>query len=172
MAIFALTTGREWGIMVGVGCGLYAFFFLLGFGFSAAATFHECQKVDPAKNAKYGAIWAVYPGIAWVIIRSFEILRVQFDRFYRSFDTTTEGIERAGWISIGYFLTLACVVGMYGLIGDSTRDVCIPTMDEATKFKQNMMDRKAAKDAEIKAAQESTPAVKPVVDSAPAGRTQ
>jgi hypothetical protein len=167
MAIFALTTAREWGIMIGIGCGLYAVFFLLGFGFSAVATFQECQKADASKNAKYGAIWAVYPTIAWFIIRSFEILRVQFDRFYRSFDSSEGGIERAGWISIGYFLTLACVIGMYGLVGDSVKDVCIPSVDEATKFKQNLLAQKEAKDAAIKAAQESTPAVKPVVGSAP-----
>jgi len=171
MAIFALTTAREWGIMFGLGCGIYAFFFLLGFGFSAAATFHECEKADAAKNAKYGAIWAAYPAAAWFIIRSFEILRVQFDRFYRSFDSSEGGIERAGWISIGYFLTLACVVGMYGLVGDSVKDVCIPSVDEATRFKESMVARKAEKDAAIKAAQESTPAVKPVVGSAPAGKT-
>ena len=58
MAVFALTTAREWGIMAGIGFGLYAFFFLLGFGFSAAATFQSCEKVDSSKNAKYGAIWA------------------------------------------------------------------------------------------------------------------
>jgi hypothetical protein len=172
MAIFALTTGREWGIMIGVGLGLYAFFFLLGFGFSAAATFQSCEKVDAAKNAKHGAIWGAYPGIAWFIIRTFEILRVQFDRFYRSFDSTAEGMERAGWISIGYFLTLACVVGMYGLVGDSITDVCIPSIDEATQFKQNMLEQKAKKDAAIKAAQESTPAVKPVEDNAPVGKKQ
>ena len=167
MAIFALTTAREWGIMFGLGCGIYAFFFLLGFGFSAAATFHECEKAEAATNAKYGPMREAYPAIAWFIIRSFEILRVQFDRFYRSFDTSEGGIERAGWISIGYFLTLACVVGMYGLVGDSVKDVCIPSVDEATRFKQNMVARKAEKDAAIKAAQESTPAVKPVVGSAP-----
>jgi hypothetical protein len=166
MAILALSTGREWGIMVGITLGIYAFFFLLGFGFSAAATFHECEKADATKNATNGAIWAAFPTGAWVVIRSLEILRVQFDRFYRSFDSSEGGIERAGWISIGYFLTLACVVGMYGLVGDSIRDVCIPSVDEATQFKQNLLDRKAEKDAAVKAAQESTPAVKPVVGSA------
>ena len=170
MATFAFTTAREWGIMFGLGCGLYAFFFLLGFGFSAAATFHDCEKADAAKNAKYGAIWAVYPTLGWFIIRSFEVLRVQFDRFYRSFDSSEGGIERAGWISIGYFLTLACVVGMYGLVGDSVKDVCIPSVDEATRFKENMIAQKAEKDAAIKAAQESTPAVTPVVGSVPAGK--
>ena len=167
MAIFALTSAREWAIMAGIGFGLYAFFFLLGFGFSATATFYECEKTDASKNAKYGALWAIYPAVAWFIIRSFEILRVQFDRFYRAFDSTEAGIERAGWISIGYFLTLACVVGMYGLVGDSVKDVCIPSMDEATKFRQEMLEQKAAKDAAIKAAQESTPAVTPVVSSGP-----
>jgi hypothetical protein len=56
---------------------------------------------------------------------------------------------------------------MYGLVGDSVKDVCIPSVDEATRFKESMVARKAEKDAAIKAAQESTPAVKPVVGSAP-----
>jgi hypothetical protein len=172
MGIFALETAREWGIMAGLGLGVYAFFMLLGFGFSAASTFQKCEKVDAAKNAKYGAIWAVYPAVAWYIIRIFEVVRIHFDRFYLSLDSTTGGSERAGWISIGYFVTLACVVGMYGLVADSNRDVCIPTADEATRFKQNMIAAKAAKDAAVKSAQESTPAVKPVVSSGQTSKTQ
>lgn len=151
--------------MVGIGLVVYAFFFLLGFGFSAAATFQSCGKVNASLNATQGSIWAVYPAVAWFFIRSFEILRVQFDRFYRSFDGTPEGAERAGWISIGYFLTLACVVGMYGLVGNSVSAVCIPSMDEATKFKQEMLAAKESKDAAVKAAQESTPAVTAVASS-------
>jgi hypothetical protein len=61
---------------------------------------------------------------------------------------------------------------MYGLVGDSITDVCIPSIDEATQFKQNMLEQKAKKDAAIKAAQESTPAVKPVEDNAPVGKKQ
>jgi hypothetical protein len=44
---------------------------------------------------------------------------------------------------------------MYGLMDTSITDVCVPSIDEATKFKQDMLKRQAAKAA----AHESTPAV-------------
>ena len=59
MAIFAIETPREGLIVFGLGCGIYAFFFLLGFGFSSAVTFYDCEKIDPAVNAVQGAIWAI-----------------------------------------------------------------------------------------------------------------
>ena len=95
MAIFSITSIRDVAFLVGLGAGIYAAFFLLGFGFSTAVSFEECGKIDTQKNATQGAIWAMYPTVAWFIIRSFEILRVQFDRFYRSIDSSEGGVERA-----------------------------------------------------------------------------
>ena len=156
MAIFAIDTPREAMIVFGLGAAIYAFFFLLGFGFSSAATFYDCEKVDPSANAVQGAIWAVYPTIAWFIIRTFEIVRQYFDRFYMMFDPTP---SNAGWVSVGYVMMLACIVGIYGLSYNSHKAVCIASIDEVAQFKKNMLERQAEHDQKIKAAQESTPAV-------------
>jgi thiosulfate reductase cytochrome b subunit len=159
MAILSFTSGKEWMTMAGIGFGIYGIFFLLGFGFSYAATYHSCEKVNAYTSMKWGAAWSLFPTLAWFLVRPIELLRVQFDRFYLMFDNTP---ERAGWISVGYVMMLACVAGIYYLVNGSVKAVCIPSMDEATKFKQDMLEAKAEKDAAVKSAQESTPAVTPV----------
>jgi|CryBogDrversion2_11_1035321.scaffolds.fasta_scaffold46877_2 hypothetical protein len=172
MAIFSITSIRDVAFLVGLGAGIYAAFFLLGFGFSTAVSFEECGKIDTQKNATQGAIWAMYPTVAWFIIRSFEILRVQFDRFYRSIDSSEGGVERAGWISIGYVLMLAAIVGVYTLVSNTKKEVCIPDVDEMTKFKNDMLLKIKEKKDNLAAAQETTPAVTPVTDSARSGKKQ
>jgi hypothetical protein len=169
MAIFAIETPREGLIVFGLGCGIYAFFFLLGFGLSAATSFYECEKVDPSANAVQGAIWAVYPTVAWFVIRVFEIVRQYFDRFYLMFDPNP---ANAGWVSVGYVMTLACIVGIYGLSYNSHKAVCIASIDEVAQFKQHMLERQVQHEAEIKAAQESTPAVKVVPKSEQSNKTR
>jgi len=160
MAIFSFQTTSEIGLFLGIGFGIYVFFFLLGFGFSSLITFQECEKTDSGKNATEGAIWALYPTIAWFLIRPFEFIRQHFDRFYLTIDST--GRDRAGWISVGYILMLACISGIYTMYSDSTKNVCIPDIDEATRFKQEMLKRQQEKEEKIKEAQESTPAVSKV----------
>jgi len=169
MAIFAIETPREGLIVFGLGCGIYAGFFLLGAGFSAATTFYDCEKIDPWTNAIQGAIWAIYPTAAWFIIRTFEIVRQYFDRFYLMFDPTP---ANAGWVSVGYVMTLACIVGIYGLSYNSHKAVCIASIDEVAQFKKDMLDRQVKHDADIKAAQESTPAVTVVPKSEQSGKTR
>ena len=162
MAIFAIETPREGLIVFGLGCGIYAFFFLLGFGFSSAVTFYDCEKIDPAVNAVQGAIWAIYPTFAWFIIRTFEVVRQYFDRFYLMFDPES---TNAGWVSVGYVMTLACIVGIYGLSYNSNKAVCIASIDEVDKFRKDMLERQTEQERAIKAAQESTPAVKVITKS-------
>jgi len=169
MAIFAIDSSREVMMLFGIGAGIYAFFFLLGYGFSSAATFYDCGKIDPSTNAKQGAIWAVYPTLAWFLIRSFEILRQYFDRFYLMFDSN---VEMARWVSVGYVITLGCIVGIYGLIYNSSKIVCIPNIDEVAKFKQDLLDKQKEHDDTIKAAQESTPAVTVVSKSGQSSKKQ
>jgi hypothetical protein len=162
MAIFAITSMKEAGMVFGLGFVVYLVFFLLGFGFSTLVTFKECEKTDQSKNANQAAIWAAYPTIGWYVIRTFDFLRGYFDRFYLMFDGGVGNKVRASWISIGYVLTLAAVAGIYGLSSTSITEVCIPDIDEATRFKNNMIQKQKEKDAKIKAAAETTPAVKPV----------
>ena len=160
MAIFSFQSTSDIGLFLGIALGIYAFFFLLGFGFSSLITFQECEKTDSGKNATEGAIWAVYPTIAWFLIRPLEFIRKHFDRFYLSIDST--GQERAGWFSVGYVLMLACIAGIYNLYSSSKTRVCIPDIDEATRFKQEMLARQQEKEEKLKEAQEATPAVSKV----------
>jgi hypothetical protein len=78
----------------------------------------------------------------------------------------------AGWVSVGYVMTLACIVGIYGLSYNSHKAVCIPSIDEADTFRKNMLQRQVEQDQKIKAAQESTPAVTVVPKSEQSSKTQ
>jgi hypothetical protein len=155
MAILALKTIHDWGMMLAIAAIIFLFFMFMGVGASSYTTFAKCQKVNTAVHFKQAAIWSVYPTIAYMIIRTFEGFRIYFDRFYRSIDKSEAGKDRAGWVSVGYLMMLAAVAGMYSMMDHSIEGVCVPTIDEAQKFKQDMLKRQADKAK----APESTPAV-------------
>lgn len=146
---------KDWGMLGALTCGVFLFFMVLGVGISSYVTFTQCQKTDSNAHFKQGSMWAVYPTVAYFCIRLFESVRVYFDRFYRGIDSSEGGKERAGWVSIGYVVMLASVAGLYHLMDSSIEAVCIPTIDEATRFRQGMLKRQADKAR----AAESTPAL-------------
>ncbi len=155
MAILALNSASEYGWLLAMTAGIYIFFLLMGVGASSYSSFSKCQKTDTRVHFVQGAIWSVFPTVAYLLIRTFEIIRVYFDRFYRGIDTSPEGAQRAGWISVGYVMMLAALAGMYSMMDSTINDVCVPTQDEAQAFKQKMLERQAQKEK----AQEITPAV-------------
>jgi hypothetical protein len=155
MAILAVQSLRDWGLVGIITFVIYLLFLLLGVGFSSYITFSECQKTDAASHFKQASLWALYPTVAYFLMRVFSGIRVYFDRFYRGFDSSDAGKTRAGWISIGYVMMLGCLVGLFPLIDYSVESVCIPTIDEATRFREAMMLHQKKK-AEL---QETTPAV-------------
>lgn len=155
MGILALSSARDVGMLLAMSAGIYLFFMLMGVGASSYATFAKCEKTDTKAHFVQGAMWSLYPTVAYLIIRTFECLRIYFDRFYRSIDTTAEGSARAGWVSVGYVMMLASVAGMYSMMDSSIIQVCIPSVDEAQLFKEKLLKRQAAKAK----AQEVTPAV-------------
>lgn len=155
MAILALNSASDYGWLLAMTAGIYVFFLLMGVGASSYASFSKCQKTDTRVHFVQGAIWSIFPTVAYLLIRTFEIIRVYFDRFYRGLDTSPEGAQRAGWISVGYVMMLAALAGMYSMMDSTINDVCVPTQDEAQAFKQKMLERQAQKEK----AQEVTPAV-------------
>lgn len=155
MAILALSSARDVGLLLAMTAGIYLFFMFMGVGCSSYATFSKCGKTDTKVHFIQGAIWSLYPTIAYLIIRTFEALRVYFDKFYRGLDTSQAGATRAGWVSVGYVMMLAAVAGMYHMMDSSIADTCVPTVDEAQAFKEKMLKRQAEKAK----AQEVTPAV-------------
>ena len=155
MGILALSSPRDVGLLFAMTAGIYLFFMFMGVGASSYSSFSKCGKTDTRVHFVQGAIWSIYPTVAYLIIRTFEIIRVYFDRFYRGLDTSPEGAQRAGWISVGYVMMLAALAGMYSMMDSTITDVCVPTQDEAQAFKQKMLERQAQKEK----AQEVTPAV-------------
>jgi hypothetical protein len=155
MAILALQTARDWGMLFMVGLGIYVFFMFLGVGISSYVTFAKCQKTDSTAHFKQGAIWGIYPFVTYILVRALEVIRIHFDNTYKSFDTSESCKGRAPWLSVGWCLMLASLAGLYGLMDSSIEAVCIPSVDEATQFRQGMLRRQA----ELAKMQESTPAL-------------
>ena len=155
MAILALSTAGDYGMLLAMAAGIYVFFLLMGVGVSSYTSFSKCEKTDTRVHFVQSSIWAIYPTVSYLLIRAFEFIRVYFDRFYRGLDTSPEGAQRAGWISVGYVVMLAALAGMYSMMDSTINDVCIPTQDEAQAFKQKMLERQLQKEK----AQEVTPAV-------------
>ena len=152
MAFLALRSARDLGMLLVAGLGIYIFFLLMGAGISSYSTYTQCEKTNASVHFKQSAIWALYPFVGYLVIRSFEGLRIYFDRFYRNFDNNG---TRAGWISVGYVMMLFSVAGFFGMVDSSIEDVCVPSMDEVTRFRQAMLKRQATKEQ----AQESSPAI-------------
>jgi hypothetical protein len=150
--LFAITSFTEGLYVLLAGFAIYALFFGVGTGLSVAFAFESCKKVDTEKSMKYAAVWAVYPAIAWYIVRVFAIFRTKFDDVFAS-----------PWISIGYVLTLASLAGIFSLSSNSMQTICVASIDEAQEFRNKLAAQQAAKNAKVKAAQESTPAVAAVV---------
>jgi hypothetical protein len=155
MGILALSSPRDVGLLFAMTAGIYLFFMFMGVGASSYSTFAKCEKTDTRVHFIQGALWSLYPTIAYLIIRTFEFIRVYFDKFYRGLDTSAEGSVRAGWVSVGYVMMLAAVAGMYPLMDSSIIQVCVPTVDEAQAFKEKLLKRQAER-AKL---QEVTPAV-------------
>ncbi len=155
MAFLALKSAADAGYLLVLAAAIFVVFLLLGMGISSYVTFTHCSKTDSNAHFKQGAYWSLYPTLAYLIVRSIEAFRVYFDRFYRSFDSSDAGKDRAGWISVGYVMMLAALAGFYALMDSSIEAVCIPSMDEAARFKQVLLKQTADKAK----AQEVTPAV-------------
>jgi hypothetical protein len=155
MAFLAIKSGKDAGLLLALTAGIFLVFMLIGTGISSYVTFEHCGKTDSNVHFQQGAFWSLYPTLSFVLVRSIERFRIYFDRFYRGLDTSDAGAERAGWVSVGYVMMLGGLAGYYALLDSSIEKVCIPTMDEATRFKEALLKQTADKAK----AQESTPAV-------------
>jgi len=155
MAIFALNSFRDIGLLLCMTALVFVFFLMLGVGISSYITFSKCDKIDTDESFVQSAYWSLYPTIGYLVIRSCEFLRIYFDRFYRSIDTSESGKARAGWISIGYVMTLTCVAGLFALIDGSIEKICIPSVDEAANFRKRFLEKKSNDEA----MKEKTPAL-------------
>jgi len=145
-----------------ISAGVYILFFLIGLGLSSLFSYSSCGKLDASKSASYSAIWALYPALAWIVIRTVGYLRSKFDEVFGY-----------SWVSIAYMIALVSLAGAITLYSQSIQHICVPTLDEAQAFREKLaaIQKKKEEDARVKAAQETTPAVTPIVSAEPVGIT-
>jgi len=141
-----------------VGGGIYLLFFGLGIAYAIAFSFSECQKLDVNSALQEAAWWGLYPFAGWVF-SNIPYVRIQFDKFFIMFGMSS---ETAVWVSFGYVLMLASIAGIFNLRASAVQAACKPTVDEADEFRKRMLERQRARNAELAAAAETTPAVLPV----------
>jgi hypothetical protein len=132
-----LTTGLLYiGIAVVV---VYGAFFLIGFVESIAAGYFKCKKYDMSKSAVQAAYFALNPAIAYLIIRTLTVLRKHYDRIMVSV-----GIKTGIW-SIGAFMSTWVLFQTILLFDESARQICVPSGDEATAFKNEVLASEKAR---------------------------
>ena len=153
---------RDIPVILAISGGIYVVFFAVGIGLSSLFSYSACGKLDPSKTSWYAAVWALYPLLAWIFIRTVGYFRTKFDEVFQY-----------SWVSIGYMIALVSLMGVITLYSESLQNICVATPDEAQAFRERLaaIQRKKDEDAKVKAAQESTPAVTPVT-AEPVGVTQ
>ena len=147
------------GLIAACAVGMYALFMVLGLLLCVLFSSIECGKIDWASAAKEGALWALYPTGWWCVI-SVPYIRMYFDKFFVSFLGLSP--ETAVWVSFGYVIMLASVAGLFGMRAQAVSTACVPSVDEADAFRKRMIELQRKKNADIEAANESTPAVTPL----------
>lgn len=122
----------------------YAGFFLLGLGTSVAYTQYKCQKIQVTTQAKLASLFAINPGVTYLIIRLLTILRIHYDRIMLFLGIAKE--SASVW-SVGAFMATWIVFSAIMLVDDSARSVCVPSASEATQFKEAVLKEEAARAA-------------------------
>jgi hypothetical protein len=118
---------------------VYALFVALGFGLSFYTAYSKCQKSDPTISAEQAAIYALNPAIGYLLIRTLEFVRRHYDRVL-----VWVGVRNGIW-SVAAFMATWIVYQTILLADESQRKICAPSMDEATAFKNAVLEYETTK---------------------------
>lgn len=129
------------GKMIGATVAVYLLFVGLGFGLSSYSGYAKCGKSNNEVSGIAGAWYALTPAISYIIIRLYEGLRIQYDRFLGIF-----GVQDPKW-SIALFLSTWILYSTITLMSESERSICKPTPDESEAFKQAIKEKQASRKA-------------------------
>jgi hypothetical protein len=134
---------------------VYVLFLGLGIGLSFYTAYTKCQKSDVTVSAEQGALYALNPAIAYLLIRVLEFVRRHYDRVL-----VFAGVRNGVW-SIAAFMATWIVYQTILLVDESQRKICAPSADEATAFKNAVLEYETTKP---KPASEKAPPVGTPVD--------
>jgi hypothetical protein len=105
-------------------------------GVFMASTYAQCSKTNIATSFKNGAIAASAPAIAYFLASYFEFFRRPFVDFFIGF-----GVQdpMATTIGLGYIVLLFLWPMTVWAVHNSNVTICVPDVDEMTKFKTDML---------------------------------
>lgn len=135
---------------------VYVLTFFSGWLISWVSGYMNCSKTSISENAKQGAIWGVYPTIVYAASTYYEPIRKPFVNTLTSFGVP-ENIKEV--IGVGYLLMLSVWIGTVWNIHNTTKAVCVPSVDEMSKFKTNLISKLKKKQEEEEAEKAKTPEV-------------
>ncbi len=127
---------------------VYVFTFFSGWLISWMSGYMNCSKSNAGENAKQGAIWGVYPTIVYALSTYFERVRSPFVNTLSSFGVS-ENIKEV--IGVGYLVMLSVWIGTVWNIHNTTKAVCVPSVDEMSAFKTNLINKLKKKQEEEEA---------------------
>jgi hypothetical protein len=139
---------------------VYVFLFFAGMTVSVASSGIQCQKTDVGEHAKQGAIWASYLAGMYGLAIYFPVVR----RFAVNTIKSLFGFsqETAEIFGVGYLMMLISWVATVWNVHQTEKNVCNPSAQEMTEFKQKLVaelkqkqeaeekDNEAAQNAKIK----------------------
>ena len=122
---------------------VYAVTFIVGMIISISSSGIQCQKVDMAEHAKEGAIWATYPTIVYGLTTYFPVLRRFAVNTLQSYFRV--GPEYVEIVAVGYLMMLISWVATVWNLHNTEKSVCNPSVDEMSRFKENVLKRQKEK---------------------------
>lgn len=113
----------------------------------------NCSKTNIGENAKQGAIWGVYPTLVYALSTYVDRVRRPFVNTLGSFGVP-ENIKEV--VGVGYLLMLSVWIATVWNIHNTTKAVCVPSVDEMSQFKKNLIDKLKKKQLEEEAEKAKT----------------
>lgn len=132
---------------------VYILTFFSGWFISWISGYMNCSKTSIGENAKQGAIWGVYPTIVYALSTYVDRVRRPFVNTLGSFGVP-ENIKEV--VGVGYLLMLSVWIATVWNIHNTTKAVCVPSVDEMSAFKKNLIDKLKKKQEEEEAEKKKT----------------
>ena len=132
---------------------VYVLTFFSGWIISLIVGYMNCSKTNIGENAKQGAIWGVYPTLVYALSTYVDRVRRPFVNTLGSFGVP-ENIKEV--VGVGYLLMLSVWIATVWNIHNTTKAVCVPSVDEMSQFKKNLIDKLKKKQLEEEAEKAKT----------------
>lgn len=115
---------------------VFGILFTVGTCISLLSSMMQCGKTSFGISAMYGAIWATGPSIVYILATTYQFIRQPFK------------IQNSAVYAVGFLMMMIIWPMTVYNVGNTERDVCVPSTSEMTAFKTKLL-------AELKQKQEA-----------------